>query len=105
MKRIQVVRLRGTLIRSGEEQLKGRLEEIKQNLLRPMVKLDNIKTQYSILKLHWDNREPSVAHKYNTVDTNQLENIVKVSVSYIFNPLINGSEDNSIFALFLPLFL
>jgi len=78
MKRIQVVRLRGTLIRSGEEQLKGRLEEIKQNLLRPMVKLDHIKTQYSILKLHWDNREPSVAHKYNTVDTNQLENIVKV---------------------------
>ena len=82
MKRIQVVRLRGTLIRSGEEQLKGRLEEIKQNLLRPMVKLDHIKTQYSILKLHWDNREPSVAHKYNTVDANQLENIVKVSVYY-----------------------
>ena len=79
MKRIQVVRLRGTLIRSSEEQLKGRLEEIKQNLLRPMVKLDNIKTQYSILKLHWDNREPSVAHKYNAVNPNQLENIVKVS--------------------------
>ncbi|PKY21914.1 hypothetical protein RhiirB3_419368 [Rhizophagus irregularis] len=78
MKRIQVVRLRGTMTRSGEEQLKGRLEEIKQNLLRPMVRLDHIKTQYSILKIHWDNREPSVAHKYNTVDANQLDNIVKV---------------------------
>ena|SRR5205823_3580550 len=97
MKRIQVVRLKGTMIRSSEEQLKGRLEEIKQNLLRPMVKLDHIKTQYSILKLHWDNREPSVAHKYNTVDANQLENIVKVSVRYIFNLLINESEGNSAF--------
>lgn len=92
MKRIQVVRLRGTMTRSGEEQLKGRLEEIKQNLLRPMVRLDHIKTQYSILKIHWDNREPSVAHKYNTVDANQLDNIVKASIRYVFNLMINEFE-------------
>ena len=102
MKRIQVVRLRGTLIRSGEEQLKGRLEEIKQNLLRPMVKLDHIKTQYSILKLHWDNREPSIAHKYNTVDENQLENIVKVSVCQIFDLLIMNLR-TILFLLFFSL--
>ncbi|CAG8578583.1 1302_t:CDS:2 [Dentiscutata heterogama] len=78
MRRIQVLRLSGTLIRSDEEALKGRLEDIKQQLQRSSRKLETLKTQYNVTKLQWGVREPPVTHKFNAVNDNQLENIIKV---------------------------
>ncbi|CAG8556762.1 5677_t:CDS:2 [Cetraspora pellucida] len=78
MRRIQVLRLSGTLIRSDEEVLKGRLEDIKQQLQRSSRKLETLKTQYNVTKLQWGVREPPVTHKFNAVNDNQLENIIKV---------------------------
>ncbi|CAG8810076.1 20283_t:CDS:2, partial [Gigaspora rosea] len=78
MRRIQVLRLSGTLIRSDEEVLKGRLEDIKQQLQRSSRKLETLKTQYNVTKLHWGVRESPVTHKFNAVNDNQLDNIIKV---------------------------
>ncbi|CAG8583259.1 1632_t:CDS:2 [Diversispora eburnea] len=78
MRQIQVLRLKGTLIRSDEEDLKGRLEEIKQHLERPNLKLAMLKTQYGVTKTQWSSRESLITHKFNAVDGNQLENIIKV---------------------------
>ncbi|CAG8704553.1 2651_t:CDS:2 [Gigaspora margarita] len=78
MRRIQVLRLSGTLIRSDEEALKGRLEDIKQQLQRSSRKLETLKTQYNVTKLQWGVRESPVTHKFNAVNDNQLDNIIKV---------------------------
>lgn len=79
MRQIQVLRLKGTLIRSDEENLKGRLEEIKQDLVRPNLKLVMLKTQHGVTKTQWSSKESSITHKFNAVDEGQLENIIKVS--------------------------
>ncbi|CAG8530830.1 13353_t:CDS:10 [Acaulospora morrowiae] len=78
MRQIQVLRLKGTLIRADEETLKGRLEDIKQRTQRPLRKLETLKTQYNVTKVQWGSRESPVIHKFNAVDENQLENITKV---------------------------
>nr|CAG8448991.1 8947_t:CDS:2 [Entrophospora candida] len=96
---IQILRNKGNMITANEELLRNRLETIKEHYTRLSNQLDIIKANNSLRKPLWNTNEPTLVHKFNTVDENQMESIIKVldseqqGIDHTINVLKKDSRD------------